>query len=96
VSHEAARWVIDRAADYIQRRGWNRYEWFGMLDGASIDGAIHLYAGSVDVERDALKLVGQECGEQPWRWNDRAERTKDEVLALLRRVAAHEESVGAA
>jgi hypothetical protein len=82
-----ARRVLDRAADYITRRGWCRSEWFDLHDRACIGGAVHTYASSPQVESLALSMVEREVGDRPDRWQDAPGRTKAEVIDALQRAA---------
>lgn len=82
-----ARQVLDRAADYITRRGWCRFEWFDLHDRACIGGAVHTYAPSPEIEGLAMSLIEREVGDRPDRWQDAPGRTKAEVLDVLQRAA---------
>jgi hypothetical protein len=84
---EQARWVLGRAADYITRRGWCRFEWFDLHGRACVGGAVHTFAPSPDVERRALELVERTVGERWDRWQDAPERTRTQVLEALHRAA---------
>ncbi len=84
------QWVLNRAADLIEERGWCQGE------GESATGALCLYSAinqaepgiflralaDREVRRRVRKRVDIPTG--PIKWNDTPGRTVDEVLNLLR------------
>ena len=92
---QEARWVLGRAAGYIDRRGWCRFEWFDLHDRACIGGAVHTFVSSPEVERVALALVERVVGDRWDRWQDAPERTKAEVIDALLRAARVPDPVAA-
>ena len=80
-------------ADYIERNGWcqNRYN-----DGhkVCILGALEKISGNpigFNGEVDHLSRFLNLCGNSVHEWNDRPERTKEEVLSALRNCAKEKE-----
>ena len=84
---EEARRVLGKAADYITRRGWCQHEWFDIQDRACIGGAIHTFAPSPEIEREAHRLVMEVVGQRWDVWQDAPGRTKTEVLDALGQAA---------
>ncbi len=84
--------TLELAAGYLDRHGWYQGEWFDHDRRASAEGAIFTMAagaagGKAMVGRAALAVLGQECGGDVVRWNDAPERTKAEVIEVMRRAA---------
>lgn len=85
--------LLLKAAAVIERQGWCQNS-IGTLDGrVCLEGAINVAAGMtpgnliVGVPALALRRVVRALGESAFMWNDRPERTKDEVVSKLRAVA---------
>lgn len=85
--------ILERAADHIVAHGW----WNGgdsSLPGAQCaSNAICKYIGPgsyTDAHRALVAAIGGYCVRDIFRWNDAPERTKEEVVAMLRAVAATE------
>jgi len=96
--------VLDAAADLIDREGWNQGNGGActIIDGSCAATAVHKAVvralpdptitelwERIDASLAALvSALGGDDNSAIWAWNDTPGRTKDEVTAMLRAVAA--------
>lgn len=100
--------VLDGAADALDEIGWGQGNWLNPETGCMcLDGALE-YAvtgdarAASDKASDAFMAIAEYMHARrdrfvlssPVLWNDTPGRTKEEVTALLREVAAHVRSEG--
>lgn len=98
--------VLEQAADRIEERGWTQGAYLRTDGTCCARGAIRLTLGGEvgenfdedklyvsdggDFECDVIWTLHHELDTSLMEWNDDPERTADEVIALLREVAAAE------
>ena len=101
--YDEASQTLLKAADYIEEHGWCRFRFKYSSGEVCIRGAVHMVTGTTFTSaymypnsmRFPLYKVCRQLGWEPndenvahlGVWNDTAETTKDEVVALLRAAA---------
>lgn len=79
-----------RAAEYIDKHGWCQNMLFDAAGRVCLEGALmstdqtYLERGLINALDRLRSVTGHHCG---WPWNDKPERTKDEVVNTLRTAA---------
>jgi hypothetical protein len=86
--------ILNAAADYIEKYGHVTGRYGGNFHGTREDGPACLSGAMRSVARDrisehwlALDALHRHLGENPLSWNDRHDRTADEVISALRAAA---------
>lgn len=89
--------ILEAAADKIERNGWWQECDGGCDDGPSSE-CLMLAIRCDDMEKQrvadqaVLRALGVTKTGDAYAWNDAPERTKEEVIAMLRAVAASEKA----
>ena len=74
------------AADYIRKHGWCQGESFG--EGETVCAAGAIWSVNIDQWEDAMWALADHIGTpNVGDWNDKPDRTKEEVIAALEQAA---------